>query len=411
MNQYQLPEIPQECVPYEHITVYLQRPDRSESLIIPTLPEAIRTPQTYINKHLAESLKESKEQISDNVQLWDAFKKVTNPYEYIHTCYDSNRVPISKYKPLSRAFYKMIELINMFDIFHDFHYKHIKSMHLAEGPGGFMEAFVYHRKNTKDVYHGITLINDDANTPGWKHTMKTIGKKGNIVLDNCETGDGDLYSFDNLMYCFNNYKETMNIITGDGGFDFSSDYQNQERNVMHLIFSQLCFALVMQEKGGTFILKVFDLFSKASVDILHLLSAFYEEVSISKPNTSRYGNSEKYVVCKRFRGVNHHRLLPRLKVIFNILNTTEDQDAGIQYFVQNEPSLYYLNRLREINAIFGQQQLETIQNTLALIQHNDKDKVSKMKQKNIQKCIKWCNVHNIPYRTQETSNIFLSKEK
>ena len=26
------------------------------------------------------------------------------------------------------------------------------------------------------------------------------------------------------MYCFNNYKETMNIITGDGGFDFSSDY-------------------------------------------------------------------------------------------------------------------------------------------------------------------------------------------
>ena len=126
----------------------------------------------------------------------------------------------------------------------------------------WFRTFAYHRKNTKDVYHGITLINDDANTPGWKHTMKTIGKKGNIVLDNCKTGNGDLYSFDNLMYCFNNYKETMNIITGDGGFDFSSDYQNQERNVMHLIFSQLCFALVMQERWNIHF-ESFDLFSKA----------------------------------------------------------------------------------------------------------------------------------------------------
>ena len=95
---------------------------------------------------------------------------------------------------------------------------------------------------------------------------------------------------------------------------------------------------------------------------------------------------EKYVVCKRFRGVNHHRLLPRLKVIFSILNTTEDQDAGIRYFVQNEPSLYYLNRLRNQRHI----QPTTIGNNpeyLALIQHNDKDKVSKMKQKDIQNAL------------------------
>ena len=73
-----------------------------------------------INKTLMIYLKNIKKEIDYRQIEWDKYKKYTNPYEYIHTCYDSNRVPISKYKPLSRAFYKMIELINMFDIFHDF---------------------------------------------------------------------------------------------------------------------------------------------------------------------------------------------------------------------------------------------------------------------------------------------------
>ena len=60
---------------------------------------------------------------------------------------------------------------------------------------------------------------------------------------------------------------------------------------------------MMQKKEGHFILKIFDIFSKTTLDILYLLSSVYKQVYIVKPNTSRLANSEKYIVCKNFKGV------------------------------------------------------------------------------------------------------------
>ena len=61
------------------------------------------------------------------------------------------------------------------------------------------------------------------------------------------------------------------------------------------------YAITMQKKGGTFVLKVFDLFLKPSVQLLYLLSCCYEQVYIIKPYTSRTANSERYVICKGFK--------------------------------------------------------------------------------------------------------------
>ena len=52
------------------------------------------------------------------------------------------------------------------------------------------------------------------------------------------------------------------------GFDFSVDFNQQEKMSAKLIFAQICYALIMQKKGGHFILKFFDvdlsIFFKAS---------------------------------------------------------------------------------------------------------------------------------------------------
>ena len=37
----------------------------------------------------------------------------------------------------------------------------------------------------------------------------------------------------------------MHIITGDGGFDFSENFNNQENHIINLIFGQIMFALVI----------------------------------------------------------------------------------------------------------------------------------------------------------------------
>ena len=58
---------------------------------------------------------------------------------------------------------------------------------------------------------------------------------------------------------------------------------------------------MLQETGGTFILKIFDMFLKSTDDYIYLLSLFYNKVYIIKPQTSRLANSEKYIICKGFK--------------------------------------------------------------------------------------------------------------
>ncbi len=57
-----------------------------------------------------------KEQISDNISQWDNIKKFTNPYEYIHTSVPGYKFSVSRLKPLSRSFFKMIEIYNIFKL-------------------------------------------------------------------------------------------------------------------------------------------------------------------------------------------------------------------------------------------------------------------------------------------------------
>ena len=50
----------------------------------------------------------------------------------------------------------------------------------------------------------------------------------------------------------------MEIITADGGFDFSEDFNKQEINITQLLFAQIAYAIIMQKRNGVFILKIFE---------------------------------------------------------------------------------------------------------------------------------------------------------
>ena len=49
----------------------------------------------------------------------------------------------------------------------------------------------------------------------------------------------------------------MDLITADGGFDFSMDFNQQEILIGKLLFAQIAYALCLQKRGGKFILKIF----------------------------------------------------------------------------------------------------------------------------------------------------------
>ena len=371
----------------------------------------------YISYSLCEYLSKFKKQIEVSSDSWDSIKKYTNPYEFIHTLIPGNKFSISKLKPLSRSFYKMIELWKMFKLgeIRNLYSSHlpqsctptpIKTFHIAEGPGGFIEATSYMRKNPNDIYYGMTLLNDDPGCPGWKKSNTFLENNPNVKIINGEDGTGDILKLENYKYCKNLLMNSIDIITADGGIDVSNDFNKQEKLVSKLLIAEIIYAVTMQKKGGYFILKIFDIFSKLTVDMLYLLSCLYNEVYITKPHTSRLANSEKYIVCKNFLLDDSSMLYDAFCREFSKLDTS-DEICGL---LSIEHDYYFLNKVEEINVVLGQRQLENIITTLNIITNrNNYDKVDSMKRLHIQKSIAWCEKHDISsVKLFSSNNIFLS---
>ena len=409
-----------------------------------------------ISNSLSFYLNDIKKQIYEYEYDWDIFKKYTNPFEFIHTNIPNKKYCISKYKPISRAYFKMVELIHTFNLGIDSPHP-IRTFHLAEGPGGFIEAVAKLRMSSKDSYIGMTLLDSkhDPNIPGWKKTESFLREFKNVQIENGIDGTGNILSFKNFVYIHSTYGSSMDLITADGGFDFSDDFENQELNMVPLLYGQIIYALCMQKQGGSFVLKIFDIFLQQTIDMMALLSSMYQQVYITKPNSSRYANSEKYIVCKGFIPSSSIEFFPYLYNSFQALfiepnipfttitpslcKTNTNININVKSILkQGFISSIFINKLEEYNIIFGQQQIENIHTTLLLIitynegdKNNDSneeqyvssinnrhkhfcdyrdDKVVSFQQNpynnacirkiikiNIQKCIQWCIKHKNGY--------------
>ena len=76
----------------------------------------------YISATLQKYLADVKKKIDKHPIEWDIYKKFTNPYEYIQTPMPNENQSVSSVKPLSRSYFKMIELLKIHNILNN--YKH-----------------------------------------------------------------------------------------------------------------------------------------------------------------------------------------------------------------------------------------------------------------------------------------------
>ena len=129
--------------------LYFILPEINNSLDLTNIKIKRGENDIIISKSLSNYLNDLKTQIDNYKENWDFFKKYTNTYEYIHTNIPYTKLAVCKYKPLSRAFYKLIEIYQSLNLLNDTE-NSINSFHLAEGPGGFIEAIEYMRKNNND---------------------------------------------------------------------------------------------------------------------------------------------------------------------------------------------------------------------------------------------------------------------
>lgn len=353
-----------------------------------------------INSEQQEKINASKNEIDKyyNMKQWDKIKKFTNPYELIYITNKKRRqFSISTYEPLSRSYFKMLEISKEFFQNKIKRNEPIKTVHLAEGPGGFIEGIVNIRKNKKDKYYGITLIDKNKEIPGWKRSSFFLKNNPNVEILYGYDNTGNLYNVDNhkyLQYKIGVSSNKADIVTADGGFDFSVDYNLQEILANKLIFAQIIGAFGVLKIGGDFVCKFFDTIGKVSCDIIHILCLFFENIIFFKPYTSRPANSEKYIVCKNFKGISA-RTLNHFRMSLNLWNNLENENIFVVSLLsENNKSI--IKQLIDINTKLQEEQILYINKTINLIKTPyDNDRYLENQDKQIQNAKYWCEKYEI----------------
>lgn len=344
--------------------------------------------QLFIFKKNKKKLNEEKELIDtlDDNYIWDQMKKRTNPYELIYTTYNKRKKEsIANIQPLSRSYFKIFEIDNNIPLIQK--EKLINGQtplicNLAEGPGGFMEALSYKYPDANLV--GLTLPPENKYIPDWKKLKSTINIK------NIEVFYGNLYKYNDIKKFVRKFKyNKVDLVTADGGFDYSSDFNGQEINSHKIIFSEIAVSLIILKNGGNLVCKIFDIFSIFTVQIIKLVYSLFEKVILYKPKTSRPANSEKYLVC-----LNYNSNIP-LSNINILLKSCLEKDNTFYYikgiYIENE--LYKI--LYDYNKNFVKNQIYYLQYTINLIKNNNKIMNKNILFKQIKNAIDWCNENNI----------------
>lgn len=346
------------------------------------------------NVFLQHVLTKYKNKITEHYKnkLWDRYKKLANEYELIFTTPNTGS-NISVYCPVSRSFFKMWEILHDFESEIGLRNKHeINAIFLAEGPGGFAEACVKFREGCNDSYHGISLKSSNKNVPEWRYQQ-------NVTICYGADGTGDLYNKNNLDYMAKTLPK-MHFITADGGFDFSNDFNGQEESSVRLILCEIYSALVLQENGGSLVLKIYDMFHEHTLKIITILKLYYKSIYIVKPLSSRPANSEKYLVCTEFCMTDMSMVSSLGELILHYSELTLNE-----FFNSIEHNTDVLQNLVCYNVYYTLRQALYIEQTICYINdfgknyHDDRVRaqIKTITDINRKKSLRWCDKYKLEH--------------
>lgn len=314
---------------------------------------------------LIEVIKKEKSKIDENPNKWSTIKKIINEYEYIYTSPNPNK-NIADIYPYSRSYFKIKEILNTFNIIKDSD----NIFCIAEAPGGFIQCLLEY--NVK--IDATSLLSDDKSIPYWNKKLMDKNINFNYGIKN----NGDICDINNLISLIKDKKNYYDLITADGGFDYSVDYNSQEKDSLKLIKGEIFLALNTQKIGGSFICKIFDIFLKETIHLIYILSLLYDSIHFHKPAVSRISNSEKYIICIGYKGYN--------KELINLL--FHDLVNCVEYKCSKD----FLDNIRKYNEYYLKNQINKIREGVELF---DKSLKKYPTEKQIDTTIKWCKENNI----------------
>ena len=325
---------------------------------------------------------------------WEYYKKIVNPYEIIYTKKKYRNFPdsVSSIKPLSRSYFKMIEILDLIHFYKQ--QQSIRTAHVCEGPGGFIEA-LYDTSMQNKVFINdtiaMTLQSTKNNIPGWKGTTSFLKKHNNIKIIYGKDNTGDIIKVENQQYYINHVSYKYDIFTADGGFDFSSNYMKQEQLVFPLLVASTKIGFEVLKQGGVFILKFIDFYNKATTDLLYFLSCHFMEWTLYKPATSRPCNPEHYFIGKGFIRLSEESI----DILYRWCNILENKD-DLESLLISDYSEEFTKIIEEIRRESALSQITYLKRVFDIIEQNNDNLIQKYLKYNLESSYEWCQRFNIP---------------
>lgn len=332
---------------------------------------------------------------------WEYYKKIVNPYELVYTQkkYDNFPDSICLLKPLSRSYFKMVEILDLIKFFNYIQSDNLRTAHVCEGPGGFIEALydeASHNQKRVLLSVAMTLKSKQTNIPGWRRATRFLLKNRSVRILYGEDETGNIMKPENqqyfIDYCVNPiYGAKMDLFTADGGFDFSYDYDKQEEMIFPLLVASTKIGFEVLKRGGVFILKIFDFYNKSTTDLLYFLSQHFNEWTLYKPSISRPCNPEHYFIGKGFTGCSDE-VLDVMRLWCNMLENNQPLDSLYKVDYNAE----FKRIIEELRKKSFKTQTEYLEKVFFIIDRNDEKVIQKYLKKNQKTSYDWCVRFKVP---------------
>ena len=402
-REYTSMELSLALKPWRQVTLY----KRQHSFVLPQFE--------LEQKHLAHQQSEEEaalheyrnrineyEQGLTNGKNWEYYKKVVNPYELVYTQkkYDNFPESICTLKPLSRSYFKMLEIFDIIQFRNMFPWDEpIKSAHVCEGPGGFIEALFdeAHRDGRRvQTSIAMTLRSSQTNVPGWKRASQFLQKNRNIKIIYGEDNTGNILKASNQQYFIDystnaKYGGKVHLFTADGGFDFSCNYENQEQLIFPLLIASTKIGLEVLKPGGVFVLKLFDFYQKSTTDLLYFLSLHFQEWTLYKPAMSRPCNPEQYFIGKGFLGCSDEVL-----DVMRVWCSMVEHAQPVEYLYKAEYPHDFQKMLEKLRTNSFESQIAYLEWVFFLIDRNDEQLEQQFLRRNEKTSQEWCERFHVP---------------
>ena len=181
----------------------------------------------------------------------------------------------------------------------------VETMHVCEHPGKFIFAVkdYVNKKFEKKISHSFVF--QSLNPTVSKHGFKLdpiLRRDPTGKLDYGPNQTGDITDPKNIQHYISTYKsKNFDLITSDCGEDFSDDYTQQEIGLYKIYLGALVTALGLSSKGTNYVFKLFTFSHIKTIELLYIVSIYYEKVDLVRPMTTKGNSSEIYCVCQNFK--------------------------------------------------------------------------------------------------------------